>query len=28
LAAMELTLSEEVLQACDAVHDKILYPMG
>jgi len=28
LAAMELTLSDEVLQACDAVHDKILYPMG
>ena len=28
LAAMELTLSDEVLRACDEVHDKILYPMG
>ena len=28
LAAMELTLSDEVLQACDAVHEEILYPMG
>lgn len=28
LAAMDLTLSEEVLQACDAVHAEILYPMG
>ena len=28
LAAMELTLSDEVLKACDAVHQDILYPMG
>ena len=28
LAAMELELSDEVLQACDAVHNEILYPMG
>ncbi len=28
LAAMDLTLSVEILKACDAVHDKILYPMG
>ena len=28
LAAMDLNLSDEVLKACDAVHDKILYPMG
>ena len=28
LAAMELTLSDEILKACDAVHEKILYPMG
>ena len=28
LAAMELTLSDEVLKACDAVHHDILYPMG
>jgi aryl-alcohol dehydrogenase-like predicted oxidoreductase len=28
LAAMELTLSDEVLRACDEVHEKILYPMG
>jgi aryl-alcohol dehydrogenase-like predicted oxidoreductase len=28
LAAMELTLSDEVLRACDKVHDEILYPMG
>ncbi len=28
LAAMELNLSDEVLRACDAVHDQILYPMG
>ena len=28
LAAMDLTLSPEVLKACDDVHDKILYPMG
>ena len=26
--AMDLTLSEEVLKACDKVHDEILYPMG
>jgi hypothetical protein len=25
---MELTLSDEVLKACDMVHDEILYPMG
>lgn len=28
LAAMDLTLSEEILQACDRVHAEILYPMG
>jgi aryl-alcohol dehydrogenase-like predicted oxidoreductase len=28
LAAMDLTLSQEVLDACDAVHREILYPMG
>jgi len=28
LAAMELELSDEVLQACDKVHQEILYPMG
>jgi len=28
LAAMELTLSAEVMAACDAVHADILYPMG
>jgi len=28
LEAMELTLSDEVLKACDAVHNEILYPMG
>ncbi len=28
LAAMDLELSEEVLQACDKVHAEILYPMG
>ena len=28
LAAMDLTLSEEVLAACDRVHQEILYPMG
>ena len=28
LAAMDLELSKEVLQACDAVHQDILYPMG
>ena len=28
LAAMDLELSEEVLKACDAVHNEILYPMG
>ncbi len=28
LAAMDLELSNEVLQACDAVHQEILYPMG
>jgi len=28
LEAMELTLSDEVLKACDGVHDEILYPMG
>ncbi|MEA1920273.1 MAG: aldo/keto reductase [Campylobacterota bacterium] len=27
LAAMELELSDEVLKACDSVHEKILYPM-
>lgn len=28
LAAMNLTLSDEVLSACDKVHEEILYPMG
>ncbi len=28
LAAMDLTLSKEVLDACDKVHREILYPMG
>lgn len=28
LAAMDLTLSDEILKACDAVHHEILYPMG
>ena len=28
LAAMDLELSDEVLRACDAVHEEILYPMG
>ena len=28
LAAMDMTLSDEVLQACDKVHEGILYPMG
>jgi aryl-alcohol dehydrogenase-like predicted oxidoreductase len=28
LAAMDLELSDEVLTACDAVHEEILYPMG
>lgn len=28
LAAMDLTLSDEILQACDKVHEEILYPMG
>lgn len=28
LAAMDMTLSNEVLQACDEVHSEILYPMG
>ena len=28
LAAMDLTLSKEVLKACDKVHEEILYPMG
>ncbi|MCF6186803.1 MAG: aldo/keto reductase [Desulfobulbaceae bacterium] len=28
LAAIDLELSEEVLQKCDAVHSEILYPMG
>ena len=26
--AMDLTLSDDVLKACDRVHDEILYPMG
>jgi len=28
LAAMDIELSDEVLRACDAVHQEILYPMG
>lgn len=28
LDAMELVLSDEVLRACDRVHEEILYPMG
>ncbi len=28
LAAMDLELSDEVLKACDDVHNEILYPMG
>ena len=28
LGAMDITLSDEVLKALDAVHAKILYPMG
>jgi aryl-alcohol dehydrogenase-like predicted oxidoreductase len=28
LAAMDLTLSDEVMIACDKVHQEILYPMG
>ena len=28
LAAMDVTLSDEVLKACDEVHQEILYPMG
>ena len=28
LAAMDLTLSDEILRACDRVHEEILYPMG
>ncbi|DAB30885.1 MAG TPA: aldo/keto reductase [Sulfurimonas sp. UBA12504] len=28
LGAMEVTLSDELLKACDAVHYEILYPMG
>ncbi|MGB3962353.1 MAG: aldo/keto reductase [Sulfurimonas sp.] len=28
LAAMDLVLSDELLKACDAVHNDILYPMG
>ena len=28
LAAMDLTLSDEVLKACDEVHNETLYPMG
>ncbi len=28
LEAMDLILSDEVLQACDRVHEEILYPMG
>jgi aryl-alcohol dehydrogenase-like predicted oxidoreductase len=28
LAAIDLILSDEVLKACDAVHEAILYPMG
>jgi aryl-alcohol dehydrogenase-like predicted oxidoreductase len=28
LDAMDVTLSKELLMACDAVHNEILYPMG
>lgn len=28
LAALDVTLSDDVLQQCDAVHQEILYPMG
>lgn len=28
LAAMDLTLTQEVMDACDAVHSDLLYPMG
>jgi aryl-alcohol dehydrogenase-like predicted oxidoreductase len=28
LSAMNLTLSDEILRACDNVHEEILYPMG
>jgi len=28
LVAMDITLSDEILHACDRVHDEILYPMG
>lgn len=28
LSAMNLTLSDEILKACDKVHEEILYPMG
>jgi len=28
LAAMDVTLSDEILKACDRVHQEILYPMG
>jgi len=28
LTAMNLTLSDEILKACDKVHEEILYPMG
>lgn len=28
LAAMDMSLSDEILRACDAVHQEILYPMG
>ena len=28
LAALDVTLSDEVMQQCDAVHKDILYPMG
>jgi len=28
LKAMDVTLSKEILKACDAVHDEIKYPMG
>ena len=26
--AMDMTLSDDVLKACDKVHEEILYPMG